>query len=117
MTLKKNNSHTGGILGDQAENKQHSATKYLEMGKAEVNDHYKAIEYFSKAIELDPNIADAYSFRGFEKQILNDFNGAINDYGMAIRLNPKDYGAFFNRGSIKLHKNDNLGHFWTLKMR
>ena len=39
---------------------------------------------FSKAIELDPDYADAYYNRGIAKQYLNDIGGACKDFRKAI---------------------------------
>ena len=83
-----------------------NALAYLEKGKKVEGDHYKAIEYYSKAIEIDSHLAEAYSLRGFEKQRLNDLKGAIEDYKVAIRLNPNDYGSLFNTGSIAMQQDD-----------
>ena len=43
---------------------------------------------YSKAIENNPNDADAYFFRGIAKEDLGDLIGAKEDYQKAINLNP-----------------------------
>jgi len=58
---------------------------------AERHDKYKkAIEYYTKAIELNPKYADAYFERGFNKLQLKKYNEAIVDYTKAIELYPND---------------------------
>jgi len=57
-----------------------------------------AIDAYSKAIELNPNYADAYLFRGFAFSVLLKYGEAIKDFDKAIKLNPKDEWAYNNRG-------------------
>jgi tetratricopeptide (TPR) repeat protein len=53
-------------------------------------DNFKgAIADFDKAIELDPEYAEAYIARGGTKEKLGDFSGAIEDYEESIRLKPQ----------------------------
>ena len=48
----------------------------------------RAIENYNKAIELDPNDADAYNNRGLAYYYLEEYERAIEDYNKAIELNP-----------------------------
>lgn len=57
----------------------------------------KAIGLYSKAIELKPDYADAYHYRGYEKDTLKDKEGALEDYDKAIALNPNDSDLYNNR--------------------
>ena len=52
-----------------------------------------------KAIELNPNFAEAYSNRGLAKYNLGDNQGAIVDYNKAIELNPNFADAYYSRGN------------------
>jgi tetratricopeptide (TPR) repeat protein len=54
---------------------------------------------FSKAVELNPGMVDAYINRGNAKVQLKNFEGAIADYTLAIKNNPTKTEAFINRGS------------------
>ncbi len=67
----------------------------------------KKIEYNTKAIELDPNYAYAYSNRGYAKNLQGDYMGALEDYNQAILLNPKNAIAYNGRGV----SNKNLGNY------
>ena len=39
----------------------------------------------------DPQLFDAYRYRGDSKISLNDYEGAIEDYSKAIEINPQCY--------------------------
>ena len=73
--------------------------------KQDNKDYYGAINDYSKAIELNPDIAYYYDNRGNAKNYLKDYYGAINDYSKAIELNP-DYAYYSNRGIAKYNLND-----------
>ena len=80
-----------------------TATDLNTSGNTKLNleDYYGAIEDYSKAIELDPDDADAYYNRGVAKKKLKDYYGAINDYSKAIELKPDYADAYVNRGISK----------------
>ncbi|MDA9030143.1 tetratricopeptide repeat protein, partial [Flavobacteriaceae bacterium] len=60
----------------------------------------------SKAIELNPNYADAYYNRGESKISLKDYKEAINDFNKVIELDPLSADAYYNRGISKYYTND-----------
>ena len=62
----------------------------------------KAIEYYSKAIELNPQFFQAYNNRGNAYRALKQYQDAINDYDEAIELNPQSANAYYNRGNTHL---------------
>ena len=59
----------------------------------------KAIEEYTKAIELDPKNAEAYRGRGNSYRRLFKDTEALADLNKAIQLNPKDSTAYRGRGS------------------
>ena len=65
---------------------------------AESGDYRTAIDSFTKAIELDPDLAKAYLNRGTIYADLEQDEKAREDYSKAIQLNPDDARAYFNRG-------------------
>ena len=69
--------------------------------KDDKGDYTGAISDYTKAIELDPNYADAYVNRGISKHNLKDYKGAMSDYNKAIELNPNDAILYYNRGNLK----------------
>jgi tetratricopeptide (TPR) repeat protein len=62
---------------------------YLEIKK----DNKKAIEYFTKAITLNPNYAEAYYARGYAYTTLKDKASARADFNMCLKLQPNHEGA------------------------
>lgn len=76
-----------------------TAEKYLDQG----NDAYKqgnydqAIHDFTKAIDINPNLAKAYDNRGAAYAKEGSLNRAIDDFTLAIANDPKDVKAYKNR--------------------
>lgn len=65
-------------------------------------DKLSAYNYYSQAIALNPQYAEAYYARGsIKKDVLDDFKGALLDLDKAIAINPKYTIAYFSRGLLK----------------
>ncbi|NJR65726.1 MAG: tetratricopeptide repeat protein [Leptolyngbyaceae cyanobacterium CRU_2_3] len=60
----------------------------------------QAIADLNRAIQIDPNNADAYYNRGKARTEQRDAAGAIADYTESIRLDPTLAGAYGNRGLL-----------------
>ena len=58
----------------------------------------RALKDFNKALELNPNFAEAYNNRGNVYRNMDDLSKAFEDYDMAIGLNPDFAEAYNNRG-------------------
>ncbi|MEX0678036.1 MAG: tetratricopeptide repeat protein [Pirellulales bacterium] len=56
------------------------------------------LSYYTKAIELNPKLAEAYNNRGLSYGELGQDTEAISDFNKAIELNPKLAEAYNNRG-------------------
>lgn len=76
-------------------------------------DYNKAIEDYSKAIELNPDFADAYYKRGFVWQGKKEYDKAITEYDKAIlnyskdiNIDSKNTESYFWRGVAFYHKAD-----------
>ena len=65
---------------------------------------YKKVEYFSKAIQLNPNLAEAYEQRATHYYFQGRFDKALQDYTRAIALKPRDAAAYLMRGLSALEK-------------
>ena len=60
----------------------------------ELKDYVSAIANYNKAIELNPNDADAYYDRGMAKVNLKEYYSAIPDFHKAIELNNNYVGSY-----------------------
>lgn len=90
-----------GSLGCGSEAEQHykKGISYGNRGQME-----KAIEEYTKAIELNPEYAEAYYHRGQAYQENPD--QAISDLSRAIELKPDYWEAYYRRGAAYLHRDE-----------
>ena len=58
----------------------------------------RAIAIYSRAIELNPKNAKAYSDRGVAYGEKGKYELAIKDFNMSIQINPNDADVYYNRG-------------------
>lgn len=90
------------------------ADTYLAIGITyeQLNEWNQALEYYNRAIELDPTgknspqqrFADvAYFGRGNLRAKIGDFSGAIEDFTWRIQNHPEDARAYVQRGSCYYH--------------
>jgi tetratricopeptide (TPR) repeat protein len=64
----------------------------------QMGDHEKAVEYFTAAMEMDPNYSEYYNDRGTILQKLGRWDEAERDYLRAIELSPPYPEVWFNLG-------------------
>jgi tetratricopeptide (TPR) repeat protein len=76
-----------------------SAIEWFNKGYA-TKDLKKRREYYSKAIEMNPQYEEAYINRGIVCHQLGIEDAAILDFGKAIELKPQDVTVYYNRGNI-----------------
>ena len=69
-------------------------------------EYEKAIEDYTKAIELKPDLAIAYNNRGNAYKGKGEFDVAIQDFNKAIELNPQFTIAYNNRGNAYRDKGE-----------
>ncbi|MBQ2604380.1 MAG: tetratricopeptide repeat protein [Clostridia bacterium] len=83
------------------ENKKLTAWDYLLKGfsASEANETDKAIEYYSKAIELKQDFSEAFYNRGNTYSEMKQYDKALEDYSKAIELKQDFSEAFCNRGN------------------
>ena len=81
---------------------------YIDRGRTylQQDDNDRAIADFTKAIELDPEGANAYNHRGVAYAGKLDFDSAIADFDKAIQLDPLLNNAHSNRGVAFSKKGD-----------
>lgn len=66
----------------------------------ENKDFLSALSEYNKAVEIQPDFAEAYYHRGRAYTELNDYPSAIREYTKTIELNPNHEKAYINRGFI-----------------
>lgn len=80
-----------------------------------MNDEYeKAVECYTKAIELDPTMVWGYCNRASAYYFLGRYEEAIQDYSKVLETNPDDVEAHNSLGWIYLEigeKEKSLYHF------
>ena len=74
--------------------------------------HDEEIRFYSEAIRLKPDFAEAFYNRGVARKDKGDLDGALADYNEAIRLQPDFAEAFNNRGLARKAK-----AIWTAPSR
>jgi tetratricopeptide (TPR) repeat protein len=93
------------------------ADTYLSIGIAyeRLNEWDRALEYYNRAIELDPDgkkspqrhfVDQAYFGRGNLRARIKDFSGAIEDFTRRIASRPTDARAYVQRGSCAYQLQD-----------
>lgn len=75
---------------------------YLERGQAHaaLNDWERAIADFDRAIELEPDLAEAYHRRGLAYAARQDLDRARADLDEAVRRAPNQAEAWLDRGRL-----------------
>ncbi|MDR0456532.1 MAG: tetratricopeptide repeat protein [Treponema sp.] len=68
----------------------------LKRGKT--NDDDRAIVDFNQAIELNPDLAGAWRYRGFLFEQIGEYDNAVSDYTQYIRRRPDDLEGYMRRG-------------------
>ena len=86
-------------------------TQYLNQGveKHKAGNYQGAIDDWSKAIEINPQHANAYINRSNTKLKLGDNEGALQDSNKAIEIDPSSSFAYMNRGISRELVNDLKG--------
>jgi tetratricopeptide (TPR) repeat protein len=73
-----------------------------------LKSHAEAIECYDKALEINPQNADAYYNKGLSLSSLKSHAEAIECYDKALEINPQNADAYYNKGlSLALTENHN----------
>ena len=89
------------IEAERAERERMERKRHEEQEKAEIN---KLISNLTEKIQLNPNDATIYNFRGLVYTQKEDMNRAFEDFNQAIQLNPNYAEAYCNRGGAYSNK-------------
>ncbi len=106
--LKHNSSEASSQVVDEYK-KEFAFTVYFERGLTnylDEGDWDNAIINFTKATELYPNFAEAYSWRGVIYKKKCNYEKAIADFTSAIELKPNDAHFYCQRGEVHLEKDN-----------
>ncbi|HPN98667.1 MAG TPA: tetratricopeptide repeat protein [Syntrophorhabdaceae bacterium] len=81
-----------------------TAEEWFDKGyaAATAGNHSEAIDAYTKAIDIKPDLALAYYNRGAAYYNLGQHSRAIEDYNQAIRIKPDYADAYNNRGAAYL---------------
>ena len=78
------------------------AKEHLNTG----NEHFEQGQYdeaiveYTKAIELEPQLAIVYNSRGLAYHMKGELDKAIADFDKAIELDPSRAEVYYNRGNV-----------------
>jgi tetratricopeptide (TPR) repeat protein len=84
------------------------SSSYSSFFFLDVKNLNKAIFYFTKSIELDPNNSSYYERRASAKEELKDYTGALADYSKSIELEPDAY-SYYKSATLKVELEDYRG--------
>lgn len=84
-----------------------NAVDYFNMGM-KTSLAYKKINYFTKALELNPRFAQAYEKRGLNYYFQEKYDKVIEDFTNFIRLVPNKADAYRMLGMAHLKLNNNV---------
>ena len=60
--------------------------------------HEKAVQYFERALKLDPSFLSAWTLMGHEYIELKNTAAAVEAYRKAVDINPREYRAWYGLG-------------------
>lgn len=84
---------------DMTDDPRVRAFAYLNrcLSLSNLQEHARALEDCTEAINLRPNNSLAYENRGLVKRRLGDQQGALQDFTIAIHIDPSNPEAYYNR--------------------
>ncbi len=83
------------LKGDEVENPQEKQEAYE-----------RAVQHYTKALELKPDLPEGYNNRGNAYREKGDINEAIEDYNNAIKYEENDALSYNNRGNAYFDRGD-----------
>lgn len=81
----------------------------IAIQKSDSGDFKGAIEYYTKCIELEPNLVEAYHNRALAKCNFKDYVGAILDHDICISIDSTKAEFYYNRARAKYFNKDFIG--------
>ena len=65
-----------------------------------------ALQYSTRALELDSTLVDAYNARGYALLEIFKLGGADSAFARALELDPRDANAMLGRAQVQMHRGD-----------
>ena len=98
-----------GFIRNKAIHREAFKNHVAGVASRDKQDFQQAIELFTKAVDLNPQLVFAYVYRGDTYQYgTGDYDSALADYNTAIRLYPNNMNAvvYVSRGNAYYHKRE-----------
>lgn len=75
---------------------------FVGLGNAyfDIGQHYEAIDYYEKALKLDPNMPDVLVDLGIMLRRTDKIEKALETFDKALQVNPKHANAFLNKAVV-----------------
>ena len=71
---------------------------YLGTSNSHLDQQKKAIEFYKKAVEIEPGMHEAWSDMGIAFHCLDQYRKAIESYKKAVEIKPDGHNAWYNMG-------------------
>ena len=71
---------------------------------------YKRVDYYTKALQLNPHLTEAYEGRAINYFFQRRFDKAIQDYNRVVASKPSDANALLMRGAAYLKQEKGGGY-------
>lgn len=96
------------VAGGGSVGKERTASDWISLGNQSMKTgkYGSATEFFTKAIEIDPKMKDAYLFRGLSYRQQRNFKKALDDYNKLLDIDPNYAKAYNNRGVVYWRQKD-----------
>lgn len=109
--LMGNNADSRYTIEQALANHDHSSLTYDLLGILELKDqrYGRAVEAFSKAIELNPEFSLAYYNRAIAYRYLGNPEAALQDLNTSIKLNQEEGSIYFKRALVRKELGDVRG--------
>jgi len=107
--LRDDNTRLKEKMATQQKNLEKFAREYYKLGNeciTQAHDVRAALANYDKALELWPDMHDAWIRKGITLMNDGDLEEAELCFNTAVRLRPSDFKPFYNRGKLRLKKNN-----------
>jgi tetratricopeptide (TPR) repeat protein len=93
------------FLSTLAEKSSDNVSALINKGLAlaHLGNYIQAIQYYDKALDIDPNNVDALYNKGNALDNLGNHTQAISYYNKVLDINPNDSDALNNKGDALAH--------------